>query len=141
MTTKAPAEATSQENDENPRYTFDPRLIADQGRSVGVVLGARLCEAAKAKLKGAPEELTYEELHKLFKTHCAGQEGYLSPQHPVLETVVRILLAAPEDAVPLSEIFEQVSNLWLTSAWSPSLNSSAMRRLLDHAGAQGITRA
>ena len=141
MTTKAPAEATSQENDDNPSYTFNPELIARQGRSVGVVLGTRLCEAAKAKLKGAPEELTYEELHKLFKAHCAGQEGYLSPQHPVLETVARILLAAPEDALRLSEIFEQVSDLWLTSAWSPSLNPGTMRRLLDHAGAQGITRA
>ena len=54
---------------------------------------------------------------------------------------MRILLAAPEDALPLSEIYEQVSNLWLTSAWSPSLNIGAMRRLLDHAGTQGITRA
>ncbi len=140
MTTKAPAEATSQENDENPSYTFNPDLITRQGRSVGVVLGARLCDAAKAKAKGNPSDLSYKELHTLFRA-CAGQEGYLSPQHPVLETVVRILLAAPEDALPLSEIYEQVSNLWLTSAWSPSLNIGAMRRLLDHAESQGITRA
>ena len=141
MTTKAVAEATSQENDENPRYTFDPELIVRQGRSVGVVLGARLCEAAKAKLKGDPQSMTYKELHSLFKSNCADQEGYLSPQHPVLETVVRLLLAAPQDAMLLSEIYDQVSNLWLTSAWSPSLNIEAMRRLLDHAGAQGIARA
>ena len=140
MTTKAPAEATSQENDENPSYTFDPELITRQGRSVGVLLGAKLCEAAKAKLKGNPQTMTYKELHTLFRG-CAGQEGYLSPQHPVLETVVRLLLAAPQDAVLLSDIYEQVSNLWLTSAWSPSLNVSAMRRLLDHAAFQGITRA
>ena len=140
MTTKAPAEATSQENDENPSYTFDPQLITRQGRSVGIVLGARLCEGAKAKAKGNPLEMSYKELHALFRI-CAGQEGYLSPQHPVLETVVRILLAAPEDALPLSDIYEQVSNLWLTSAWSPSLNIGAMRRLLDHAQSQGIARA
>ncbi len=141
MTSNAPADTVSPENDENPSYTFNPDLIANQGRSVGVVLGTRLCEAAKAKLKGAPEDLTYKELHALFRSHCAGQEGYLSPQHPVLETVARILLAAPEDALPLSEIYEQVSELWLTSAWSPSLDANAMRRLLDHAQAQGITRA
>ncbi len=141
MTTKAPAEATAQENDENPSYTFDPALITRQGRSLGVVLGAKLCEAAKAKLKGSPLEMSYKELHALFRAQCAGQEGYLSPQHPVLETVVRLLLVAPKDAVPLSDLYEQVSNLWLTSAWSPSLNIAAMRRLLDHAEAQGITRA
>ena len=141
MTTDSSTDAVASEKDENPSYTFNPELIANQGRSVGVVLGTRLCEAAKAKLKRAPEDLTYEELHALFRAHCSGQEGYLSPQHPVLETVARILLAAPEDAVPLSEIYEQVSTLWLTSAWSPSLDANAMRRLLDHAGAQGITRA
>ena len=141
MTTKAPADAASQKNDENPNYTFNPELITRQGRSVGVVLGAKLCEAAKAKLKGNPQEMTYKELHALFRAQCAGQEGYLSPQHPVLETVVRLLLAAPEDALPLSVIYDQVSNLWLTSAWSPSLNIDAMRRLLDHAASQGITRA
>lgn len=141
MTTKAVADATPREDDENPRYTFNPELITSQGRSVGIVVGSRLCEAAKAKIKRAPEELTFEELHALFKAHCGGQEGYLSPQHPVLETVVRILLTAPDDAVPLSEIYEQVSTLWLTAAWSPSLDVAAMRRLLDHAAAQGITRA
>lgn len=141
MTTNALTDAVSPENGENPSYTFNPELIANQGRSVGVILGTRLCEAARAKLKRAPEGLTYAELHALFRAHCAGQEGYLSPQHPVLETVARILLAAPEDALPLSDIYEQVSDLWLTSAWSPSLDANAMRRLLDHAGAQGITRA
>ena len=141
MTTKAPAKATSQENGENPSYTFDPGLITRQGRSVGVVLGVRLCESAKAKLKDNPQNMTYKELRALFRANCAGQEGYLSPQHPVLETVVRILLAAPQDALPLSEIYDQVSHLWLTSAWSPSLNIDAMRRLLDRAGSQGITRA
>ena len=141
MTTKAPAEATSLENDENPSYTFNPDLITRQGRSLGIVLGAKLCEAAKAKLKSNPQGMTYKELHTLFKAHCAGQEGYLSPQHPVLETVVRLLLVAPKDAVPLSELYDQVSELWLTSAWSPSLNLDAMRRLLDHAASQGIARA
>ena len=141
MTTKAQADAVTQENDEDPSYTFNPDLITRQGRSLGVVLGAKLCDAAKAKLKGNPQEMTYKELHALFKAQCAGQEGYLSPQHPVLETVVRLLLVAPKDAVPLSEIYDQVSNLWLTSAWSPSLNVDAMRRLLDHAESQGIARA
>lgn len=141
MTTRSPAEATSQENNENPSYTFDPELITRQGRSVGVVLGARLCDAARAKLKGDPQNMTYKELHALFKANCADQEGYLSPQHPILETVARILLSAPQDTVPLSELYDQVSNLWLTSAWSPSLNIESMRRLLDHAGAQGIARA
>lgn len=141
MTTKAPADAVTQENDANPSYIFNPELITRQGRSLGVVLGAKLCDAAKAKLKGNPQEMTYKELHALFKAQCAGQEGYLSPQHPVLETVVRLLLVAPKDAVPLSELYDQVSNLWLTSAWSPSLNVDAMRRLLDHAESQGIARA
>ena len=140
MTTNATADTTTEKNDEDPRYAFDPELLVRQGRSVSVVLEARLCEAAKRKLKKSPESLSYKEFRALFTANCADQEGYLSPQHPVVETVARMLLAAPKDAMRLSEIYEQLSELWLTSTWSPSLTIDAMRRLLDHAAGQGIVR-
>lgn len=127
--------------DENPRYAVVPALIEGQGRSVGVVLGARLCDGARAKASGDLASMTYPALRKLFKERCAGQDGYLSPQHPVLETALRILLTAQDDAMPLSEIHGAVSELWRASAWSPSISPSAMRRLLDNAASYGIARA
>ena len=85
--------------------------------------------------------MTYPALRKLFKERCAGQDGYLSPEHPVLESVLRILLAAQDDAMPLSDIHGAVSELWRASAWSPSISLSAMRRLLDNAASYGVARA
>lgn len=127
--------------EENPRYAVDPALIERQGRSLGVVLGSRLCDAARKKASGDLGSMTYPALRKLFKERCAGQEGYLSPQHPTLETALRLLLAAPGDSMPLSEIYAAVTELWMTSAWSPSISVGGMRRLLDNAASYGIARA
>ena len=135
------AASNSGGEEENPRYAVVPALIERQGRSVGVVLGSRLCAAAKAKASGDLGAMTYPALRKLFKERCAGQDGYLSPQHPTLETVLRLLLAAPGDSMPLSEIYAAVSELWMTSAWSPSISAGGMRRLLDNAASYGIARA
>lgn len=143
MTDKKTSGASSNGDgsDENPRYAVVPALIEGQGRSVGVVLGSRLCDGARAKAPGDLGSMTYPALRKLFKERCAGQDGYLSPQHPVLETVLRILLTAQDDAMPLSEIHGAVSELWRASAWSPAISVSAMRRLLDNAASYGVARA
>ena len=128
--------------EENPRYAVVPSLIERQGRSLGVVLGSRLCDAAKkGKASGDLGSMTYPALRKLFKERCAGREGYLSPQHPTLETALRLLLASPDDSMALSEIYAAVTDLWLTSAWSPSISIGGMRRLLDNAASYGIARA
>ncbi len=138
---KASGAASNGGGEENPRYAIVPALIERQGRSLGVVLGSRLCEGAKAKASGDLSGMTYPALRKLFKERCAGQDGYLSPQHPTLETVLRVLLAAPDDAMRLSDIYAAVNDLWMTSAWSPSIGESGMRRLLDNAASYGIARA
>ncbi len=143
MTTdpSAPAEFAQEAPPEDPSYKFIPSPIEQQGRSVGVVLGSRLCEAARAKLKGEPWKMSYAELRRLFRSSCANQEGYLSPQHPVLETVLRLLLTSKADSMTLTEIHDQVSSLWLTSTWPRHINKDAMRRVLDRAVSHGIVPA
>ena len=127
--------------EEDPTYTFLPRMIEEQGRSIGAVLRGRLSDGAQAKLEGNGKDMPYKALRKLFKDSCAGQEGYLSPQHPVLETVLRMLLTAKSDSLPLSDIHDRVSDLWLTSTWPRHINLEAMKRLLDRAAYYGIVRA
>ena len=122
-------------------YAFVPASIEQQGRSANVVMAARLCDSAKARLKGDPRKRSYRQLRKLFRDECAGQDGYLSAQHPVLETVLRILLAAEEDSMTLDELHGRVEALWLTSTWPRHINIDAMRRVLDRAQAYGSARA
>ncbi len=127
--------------DNNPSYRFSPQLIEQQGRPLGIVLHGRLCEAAKAKLKSNPREASYSELRRLFRANCADQEGYFSPQHPVVEIVLRLLLTAKEDSLTLADIHAQVSGLWLQSTWPRHISRESLRRVLDHAAAQGIAQA
>ena len=123
-----------------PRYTIDPGVIEAQGRSPSLVVGDRLCEAAMAKLKSpdAWRTMSYAALRQLARRNCAGQEGYLLPRQPLLETVFRMLLAAPKDELSLSTIHEELSELWVGSPWPRHIAAESLRRVLDAAARYGI---
>lgn len=126
-----------------PSYSFSPEVITALGLSIPLVIGERLCEAALAKLKedDAWRTMSYKELRKLFRDNCSDQDGYLSPQAPLLETVVRMLLAAKKDAVSLSDVHAELSDLWITSPWPRHISIESMQRVLDNGVAYGIVRA
>jgi hypothetical protein len=126
-----------------PSYSFSPEVIEARGLSIPWVVGGRLCDAALAKLKEDDgwRSMSYKGLRKLFRDNCADQDGYLSPQAPLLETVVRMLLSAKRDAVSLSEVHRDVADLWITSAWPRHISIESMQRVLDNGVAYGIVRA
>ena len=126
-----------------PFYSFSPEVIEALGLSIPLVIGERLCDAALAKLKEDDDwrSMNYKGLRKLFRDNCADQDGYLSPQAPLLETVVRMLLSAKRDAVSLSEVHTDVSELWITSPWPRHISIESMQRVLDNSVAFGIVRA
>ena len=125
-----------------PSYAVSPQIFEALGRSIPLVIGERLCEAALAKLKSEDAwlSMTYKELRKLFKDNCSDQEGYLSPQQPVLETVIRMLLAAKQDSLPLSLIHADISELWMTSPWPRHISADSLQRVLDNGRGYGIVR-
>ena len=124
-------------------YSYSPQVIEALGLSVPVVIGDRLCDAALAKLKEEDtwQTKSYKELRKLFRDNCANQDGYLSPQAPLLEPVVRILLSAKSDIVSISEIHSEISDLWITSPWPRHISIESIERVLDNGIAYGIVRA
>jgi hypothetical protein len=126
-----------------PSYSFSPEVIEALGLSIPLVIGERLCDAALAKLKedNAWRTMSYKELRKLFKDNCGDQDGYLSPQSPLLETVVRMLLSAKKDSMILSDIHADVSDLWITSPWPRHITVESMQRVLDNGRLYGIVRA
>ena len=136
-------DAQQKAEEREPSYTIDPGMIEAQGRSAALVVGERLCEAARAKLKPSEGKrpATYKELRQLARHNCAGQEGYLLPQQPVLETVFRMLLAAPKDAMSVSTIHDELSDLWVRSPWPRHIARESLRRVLDHAARYGIVSA
>jgi hypothetical protein len=124
-------------------YAFSPQVMATLGLSISVIIGDRLCDAALAKLQDAAalRTMSYKELRKLFRDNCGDQDGYLSPQAPLLETVVRMLLSAKKDVVSITELHSVVSDLWLTSLWPRYISIESMQRVLDNGVPYGIVRA
>lgn len=124
-------------------YAFSPEVITALGLSIPVVVGERLCDAALATLKEDDtwRTMSYKELRKLFRDNCNDQDGYLSPQAPLLETIVRMLLSAKKDAVTVSELHSVLSDLWITSPWPRHISIESMQRVLDNGTAYGIVRA
>lgn len=129
--------------EKEPSYSFSPEVIETLGRSLQLVVGERLCDGAMFKLKepDAWRTMTYKELRKLFKDNCADQDGYLSPQAPLLETVVRMLLASKRDSLSLSEIHADVSALWITSPWPRHISIESLQRVLDNGALYAVVRS
>ena len=131
-------ESNEQENDFS--YAFDPTLIEQQGHSLVVILEAKLCPNGQQKLNTSDEKITFKALRKIFREQCAGAQDFLSPQHPILESAVRILLSSKTESLKLSELHSKISALWLTSTWPRHMSKDAMRRVLDNATSFGIIR-
>ncbi|MDA1035358.1 MAG: hypothetical protein O3B65_00580 [Chloroflexi bacterium] len=128
--------------EKEPAYFFSPEVIETLGRSVQLVVGERLCDGALLKQKepDAWKTMTFKELRKLFKD-CGDQDGYLSPQAPLLETVVRMLLASKRDSLSLSEIHADVSALWISSPWPRHISIESLQRVLDHGATYAVLRS
>jgi len=136
-------DGTEEIEEVEPAYRFAPEILEEMGRSISLIIGERLCDAALAKLKepGAWRTMKFKELRKLFKDNCGNQDGYLSPQAPLLETVVRMLLAAKRDSLTLGEVHTDVSELWITSPWPRHIAIESLQRVLDRGASHGIIRA
>jgi len=134
---------TPEEIEVEPAYAFSPETIEQMGLSVAIVVGERLCDAAHAKLKDpeAWRSMSYKELRRLLRDNCGNQEGYLSPQAPLLETVVRMLITAKGDTLTLGEIHAEIAELWMTSPWPRHISAESMQRVLDNGTSFGIIRA
>jgi hypothetical protein len=141
MTTDTTAQRSADEADRS--YRLDLDVIEAQGRSVQLFLADRLCDGAVARLKGSNgwTGMSVKDLRKLLRDGCDGQDGYVSPQHPLLEAALRLLLVAPKDTLTLSAIHDAISEAWLYGPWPRHVSREALGRVLDNAAAEGIVRA
>lgn len=123
-------------------YAIRPETIEARGRSLGAVIGGRLCPTAVGKLKdpGAVSTMTYKELRNLARKECADDPEYLSPQAPVLETAFKLLLVAPGDHVNAHDLHGAISDLWMTSIRPRHISAEALTRVLDRDTYYGIVR-
>jgi len=123
-------------------YAIRPDIIEAHGRSLGTVVGARLCPTAVAKLKDprATLTMTYKELRNLAKKECSDDLNYLSPQAPVLETAFKLLLVAPGDWLSAEDLHSAISDLWMTAIRPRHISIEALTRVLNRDSYYGIVR-
>lgn len=128
------------DQEDDTGYAFDPSLIEQQGQSLAVVLGSKLCPEGQNKLSTSDEKITYKGFRKIFREQCSNAQDFLSPQHPILESAVRILLSSKTESMKLNELHSKISALWLTSTWPRHMSKDSMRRVLNNAKNYGIIK-
>ncbi len=121
-------------------YAVRPEFIEAQGRSLGAVIGERLCAGAVTKGGGhtAIMSKSFKQLRDLARRACSDDPEYLSPQAPVLESVFKLLLVAPNDGLSLAALHSAISDLWMTSARPRYISIGALARVLTQDRYYGV---
>ncbi|MBM3939791.1 MAG: hypothetical protein FJ318_02630 [SAR202 cluster bacterium] len=138
MATTQAVEAPTGRKD--PVFSIDPKQIEAKGRQIGVVVGNRLCPGAIARLKKgtSPRGAGFEELRRLARDYCSKDPDFLSPRLPVLEAAFRLLLASPQNQLSLSDILQQLTEIWITASWPRHISQEALERVLRGPNEYGI---
>ena len=123
-------------------YGIRPEFIEALGRSPGAIISERLCPTALAKV-GGPAELramSFKQLRALARRQCTDDPEYLSPQAPVLESVFKLLLVAPNDGLALGDLHSAISDLWATSVRPRHISIEALARILTQDRYYGLAQ-
>ena len=123
-------------------YAIRSEFIEAQGRSLSVVIGERLCHRAvtNAGDMAAIRSKSFKQLRDLARKECSDDPEYLSPQAPVLESVFKLLLVAPNDGLSLAALHSAISDLWMTSARPRHISMQALARVLTQDRYYGVAQ-
>ncbi len=133
--TTTPKEST--EEGQELSYYIDIDRIEAHGRSAEALVGDRRCDTCKAlppknPPKGKKAIPVPRQYMNTIRTHCGQQPDYLSPEMPVLETSFRLMMAAKTQPVTLSDLHQQLSDMWINSPLPRHITREALARVLAH---------
>ena len=133
MTT--PEELEVQEAESAPQeishYVIDPSLASEQGRSLAIILLGRRCDSCRARLEASGETPTEEQHIKEIAKCCSTQEGFIRPEMPLQEIVLRTLLSEANRPVSLERLHYLVTEGWYSPINPRSLSQESLKRVLD----------
>ena len=116
----------------DPSYLIDLSFIEGYGRSAIKILKSRLCPTCVQKFEKTkdPSKLKFDDLRKCVQQSCAQDEGFVTPQMPLLECAFRLLLASTSEPVTLAELHHQVIDLWSNAPWPRHISAESLARAL-----------
>ena len=134
----------NQEQDEErmPEYVVDEGKLAAHSRSLSVMLLSRRCPECeeKAGAKGGAGPTIQQQIRQI-SSHCAKQEGFISPEMPMQEIIFRHILSAGNKPVSLEKLFHVVTQDFFSPLNSRNISMLALSKVLDSDVYYGFTRS
>lgn len=136
------ASKKSLKEQQNKGYTIKPELIEAQGRSVGTIVGGRLCQEAIDSLENPSlvSKMSFKDLKSLARKECIQDSNYLSAQAPILETVFKVLLSAPNDTLSEDELHGTINELWMNAISPRHISLDALSKVITRDSYYGIVK-
>jgi len=136
------ASKKSLKEQQNKGYTIKPELIEAQGRSVGTIVGGRLCQEAIDSLENPSlvSKMSFKDLKSLARKECIQDSNYLSAKAPILETVFKVLLSAPNDTLSEDELHGTINELWMNAISPRHISLDALSKVIMRDSYYGIVK-
>ena len=134
MTTSEELETLEPESvpQEISHYVIDPSLARAQGRSLAIILLGHRCESCRERLEANGEIPTEEQHIKEISKCCSTREGFIRPEMPLQDIVLRTLIAEANRPVSLERLHYLVTEGWYSPINPRSLSQDALKRVLDY---------
>ena len=131
-----------QEEERMPEYIVDEVKLTVHNRSLSVMLLSRRCPECeqKASAKGGAGPTIQQQIRQI-SSHCAKQEGFISPEMPMQEIIFRHILSGGNKPVSLERLFQVVTQDFFSPLNSRNISMLALSKVLDSDVYYGFTRS
>ncbi len=131
-----------QEKQRMPEYVVDEAKLTVHNRSLSVMLLSRRCAECEAKVdvRGGAGPTIPQQIRQI-SSHCAKQEGFISPEMPMQEIIFRHILSGGNKPVSLEKLFFVVTQDFFSPLNSRNISMLALSKVLDSDVYYGFTRS
>jgi len=95
-------------NQTRPLWFIDLDWYPQNNRSFYNLVQGRLCPKCRQRLKAEGGEVAASDLLATIQDCCSGEEGFITGELPILESIFRLFLANGNQPLELEEMSEQL---------------------------------
>ena len=118
--------------EEIPYYVLDEAKLEQGGRSLAAILLSRRCPSCSERLQGGGEAPSAETHIREMAECCATQEGFIRPNMPMQEIVIRSLLVVGNQPTSVERLHFLVTEEYYTPVNPRSITPAGLKRVLDN---------
>ena len=126
--------------EEIPYYISDESRLEEVGRSLAAILLSRRCPSCSERPQDGGEPLSAEAHIREIAECCATQEGFIRPDMPMQEIVIRSLLVVGNQPTSVERLHFLVTEEYYTPMNPRSITAAGLTRVLDNDVYYGFKR-